>query len=493
MSKSPQLGEKYAVLELIGRGSFGSVRKVRRICDDKILVRKEVAYGHMNPKERSQLVAEFRILSDLKNPNIVQYIEHDHLPEHRMIFLYMEYCDGGDLSSIIKSYRQSNEYIAEGIIWNIFTQTLMALYRCHYGVNSPLISNIYEDLDIPQSPGLHDTSKVIIHRDIKPDNIFLSNGSFKLGDFGLAKSLSHEVEFATTCVGTPYYMSPEVLLDKPYSPLCDIWSLGCVIYELCALKPPFQAKTHLQLQERILYGKYPEIPGHYSSSLRKIIESCIQVDLGKRASTFDLLQDLNFKIQMKNLQLMNYEINLKKFEDELMIKEQDLIKTKQILFEDLNHQKQLLEQETEADRLNYQNEFEYVVEREVNKRLRQITAGQSVKPPASTSPFQAPKNFHQKPIDYNHSKDPKHRHHLSEPEHSEKMMNRRALQLINDDQPISKKYTKPSNNSYSIPTQKEHKDNAMLTKNAQLFEFTKMVDDFDIPSPFSRKFNNDWV
>lgn len=64
----------------------------------------------------------------------------------------------------------------------------------------------------------------------------------KLGDFGLAKSLETSIQFATTYVGTPYYMSPEVLMDQPYSPLSDIWSLGCVIFEMCSLHPHFRQK-----------------------------------------------------------------------------------------------------------------------------------------------------------------------------------------------------------------------------------------------------------
>lgn len=452
----------YEVLELIGRGSFGCVRKVRRIRDGRMLVRKEIPYGHMNPKERSQLVAEFRILSELNHPNIVQYVQHAHIPERHMLYLYMEYCDGGDLSRIIKSYRASNEYLPESVIWNIFTQILMALYRCHYGTNSPLITNIYRDLEYPQ---ITDNTRVIIHRDIKPDNIFLANGNFKLGDFGLAKSLNNEVEFATTCVGTPYYMSPEVLLDKPYDPLCDIWSLGCVVYELCSLHPPFQAKTHLQLQKNIQSGIYPTIPSHYSSSLKNAIHCCIQVDLNRRSGTYDLLQDIHFKIQMKDLQLANYELNLKEFERELMSKEQELIRARKSLNNELNYQRELLEQEVEEIRINYQNEFNYVVEKEVRSRLKQIQSGQST-PKMKELPS---------PV-----KGKEHDSYRSSIE-------RRPLQLINDEV-VSKKYTKVSpNDTYSVP-----KPNALLTKNAKLFEKAQVLQDDSsvLPSPFLRRFNN---
>ncbi|ONH69995.1 Serine/threonine-protein kinase KIN3 [Cyberlindnera fabianii] len=441
----------------------------------------------MNQKERSQLVAECRILSELNHPNIVQYVHHAHIPERHMLFLYMEYCDGGDLSHIIKTYRNSNEYLPEGIIWNIFTQILMALYRCHYGVNSPLITNIYQDLEYPT---ITDQTRVIIHRDIKPDNIFLANGNFKLGDFGLAKSLNTEMEFASTCVGTPYYMSPEVLLDKPYSPLCDIWSLGCVIYELCALHPPFQAKTHLQLQQRIQEGRYPSIPGHYSNALRRVIDSCIQVDLQQRGSTFEILQDLHFKIQMKDLQLKNYEINLKKFEGELMSKEQELIKARSSLNEELNYQRALIEQEMEEIRINYQNEFQYVVEKEVKLRMKQIQQGQSPTRPKSSQQYYnsaaSDVSMGTSPSPMKLMKGPRDRENESP---GRAGLNRRPLQLINDDV-ASKKYTKPSaNNAFSVPINK-----TLLTKNAKLFEKARLYDDQDgLPSPFLRRFNNDWV
>ncbi|CCH41563.1 SNF1-like protein kinase [Wickerhamomyces ciferrii] len=443
----------------------------------------------MNPKERTQLISEFRILSELNHPNIVQYVHHAHIPEQHMLYLYMEYCDGGDLSYIIKNYRNSNEYLPEGIIWNIFTQILMALYRCHYGVNSPIVKNIYEEMEFPT---ITDTTKIVIHRDIKPDNIFLSDGKFKLGDFGLAKSLEHEIEFATTCVGTPYYMSPEILLDQPYTPLCDIWSLGCVIYELCALHPPFQAKTHLQLQKKIQEGIYPDIPEHYSASLRRIISYCIQVDINQRLPTFELLQHLNFKIQMKDLQLNNYELNLKKFEDELMLKENELIRAKQSLSEELNYQRKLIEQEVEEIRINYQNEFQYVVEKEVRSRLKQMQIGST--PKSKTPMAQQTLSCHPSPSDFSMVTSPgtpagakvlKGPRELETPSHSRLPL----TQILDNDPPISKKYTKPTNSGYAPPSSSK-KSNGLIAKNAKLFEGA-FNDNNDV-GPFQTKYNNNW-
>ena len=89
---------------------------------------------------------------------------------------------------------------------------------------------------------IHD--RKILHRDIKGQNVFLmKNGIVKVGDLGIARVLAHTKEFAKTMVGTPYYLSPEIVANKPYGFKSDIWSLGVLLYELCALKPPFDGTS----------------------------------------------------------------------------------------------------------------------------------------------------------------------------------------------------------------------------------------------------------
>jgi serine/threonine protein kinase len=132
---------------------------------------------------------------------------------------------------------------------------------------------------------MHGTS----HADKTTTTVFLGDdNSVKLGDFGLSKILqSHD--FASTYVGTPFYMSPEICKAEQYGPHSDIWALGCIIYEMCAKQPPFNAKTHFDLIQKIKSGRYPDIPACYSAELRKVIASCLQVTPDHRPDTVALL------------------------------------------------------------------------------------------------------------------------------------------------------------------------------------------------------------
>jgi len=123
-----------------------------------------------------------------------------------------------------------------------------------------------EDVQSQQGP------QKILHRDLKPGNIFLdANSDAKVGDFGLARVLNHDSVFAQTHVGTPYYMSPEQINEQRYNEKSDIWSLGCIIYEMAALRPPFKAQNHLSLAMKIKAGKYDRIPNQYSEDLWQTI------------------------------------------------------------------------------------------------------------------------------------------------------------------------------------------------------------------------------
>jgi NIMA (never in mitosis gene a)-related kinase 1/4/5 len=128
----------------------------------------------------------------------------------------------------------------------------------------------------------------ILHRDMKSANIFLyKDGTAKLGDLNVSKVAKMGLLYTQT--GTPYYASPEVWQDRPYDLKSDIWSFGCVIYEMCSLVPPFRASDMNGLFKKVLKGIYPQIPTHYSMDLRQLIKVMLQVNPTMRPDTTQLL------------------------------------------------------------------------------------------------------------------------------------------------------------------------------------------------------------
>ncbi|KAF7889954.1 uncharacterized protein EAF02_002369 [Botrytis sinoallii] len=295
---------KYEVLEKIGHGSFGIIRKVRRKNNGEILCRKEINYMRMSQKEREQLQAEFAILSSLKHPNIVGYYHREHLKSSQDLHLYMEYCGNGDLGRIIKDLQAKNKYAEEGFVWSIFAQLVSALYRCHYGVDPPEVGSNVMGLGNTAKPQKPAPGVMILHRDLKPENIFLGEGnSVKLGDFGLSK-LMESHDFASTYVGTPFYMSPEICAAERYTLKSDIWSLGCIMYELCTREVPFNAKSHFQLVQKIKEGKVTPIPNIYSPELASVIKDCLRVNPDRRVDTVTLLNLPVVKLMRKEKEVV---------------------------------------------------------------------------------------------------------------------------------------------------------------------------------------------
>ncbi|KAM3872174.1 serine/threonine-protein kinase Nek2-like [Diretmus argenteus] len=216
----PSCVEDYEVLYTIGTGSFGKCQKIQRKSDGKILLWKEVYYGNMSERKKRRLESEVNILRELKHPNIVRYQEHIIDETNAKLYIVMEHCKGGDLSSLITRCIMERRYL-EKFILQVVVQLTLALKQCHRQ---------------------RDGGATVLHRDLKPANVFLdAEANVKLGDFGFARILKHDTSFAETLVGTPYYMSPERMNWMSYDVKSDIWSLGCLLYELCALLPPFIA------------------------------------------------------------------------------------------------------------------------------------------------------------------------------------------------------------------------------------------------------------
>jgi len=135
---------------------------------------------------------------------------------------------------------------------------------------------------------IHD--RKILHRDIKAPNVLItSTGLIKLGDFGVAKCLNFTIEKAKTFTGTPYYLSPEIVQNLPYSFKSDIWSLGVLLYEICCLKLPFEAKSIPLLTLKIINGEYKPIPDFYSKELKTLVSNLLRVDHELRPSIYEIL------------------------------------------------------------------------------------------------------------------------------------------------------------------------------------------------------------
>ncbi|KIK70729.1 hypothetical protein GYMLUDRAFT_32770 [Collybiopsis luxurians FD-317 M1] len=292
--------DQYEPLDIIGNGAFGIIRKVRRKTDGMIFARKELRFEKMQERDRKQIVAEVNILKELHHDNIVRYHDRYVDKEAGILYILMEYCGGGDLSMVIQQAQKHNRPIPEDTIWNYFMQILLALQHCHHpnghGRNG---SGGAGSAGGFESEG-RERRNQILHRDLKPDNVFLDeNNSVKLGDFGLSKALL-QTNFANTYVGTPYYMSPEVMQEKAYDSKSDIWSLGCLIYELCAHKPPFhEAKSHSELSILVRNGRIPPLPKGYSQALSGVIKAMLNLNPAMRPSAAQLLQHERLELVFK--------------------------------------------------------------------------------------------------------------------------------------------------------------------------------------------------
>ncbi|XP_037686918.1 serine/threonine-protein kinase Nek1 isoform X4 [Choloepus didactylus] len=253
--------EKYVRLQKIGEGSFGKAILVKSKEDGRQYVIKEINISRMSSKEREESRREVAVLANMKHPNIVQYRES--FEENGALYIVMDYCEGGDLFKRINA--QKDILFQEDQILDWFVQICLALKHVH--------------------------DRKILHRDIKSQNIFLTkDGTVQLGDFGIARVLNSTVELARTCIGTPYYLSPEICENKPYNNKSDIWALGCVLYEMCTLKHAFEAGNMKNLVLKIISGSFPPVSLHYSYDLRNLLSQLFKRNPRDRPSVNSILE-----------------------------------------------------------------------------------------------------------------------------------------------------------------------------------------------------------
>jgi NIMA (never in mitosis gene a)-related kinase len=228
----------------------------------------------MDKKQKAEALNEVTVFKELKFPYVISYresfIENGHL------CIVMDYADGGDLYSKIAKQKEIGVLFPESLVVNWFIKMALALRYVH--------------------------DRKILHRDLKTQNIFLTTkGDVKIGDFGIARVLQHTYDCANTAIGTPYYLSPEICQEKPYNQKSDIWSLGCILYEMTTLNHAFDSSNMKGLVQKILKGSYPPIPPQYSQDLRQVIASLLIKDPSKRPSMKRILELPFLKARINDL------------------------------------------------------------------------------------------------------------------------------------------------------------------------------------------------
>ena len=254
----------FQIISKLGEGAYSTVYKVKRLVDDKVYALKKVKLLNLSEKEKLNSLNEVRILASVKSNFVISYKEAFFDEKDSTLGIVMEYADKGDLYQEIVKHKKSAAFFEETEIWRIFIQLVKGL------------------------KALHDLK--ILHRDLKSANVFLfKDSSAKLGDLNVSKVARRGLGYTQT--GTPYYASPEVWRDSPYNNKSDIWSLGCVLYEMITLKPPFRAENMEGLYNKVIKGQFNKIPERFSDDLFSIVKLLLKVNSEQRPNCEQILKN----------------------------------------------------------------------------------------------------------------------------------------------------------------------------------------------------------
>uniref|UniRef100_A0A803VQJ4 non-specific serine/threonine protein kinase n=1 Tax=Ficedula albicollis TaxID=59894 RepID=A0A803VQJ4_FICAL len=248
--------ENYHVLEMIGEGSFGRVYKGRRKHSAQVVALKFIPKVGRSEKELKNLQREIEIVRDLHHPNIIQML--DSFETAKEVVVVTDYAEG-ELFQIL----EDDGSLPEDQVQTIAAQLISALYYLH--------------------------SHRILHRDMKPQNILLGkDGVVKLCDFGFARAMSIHTMVLTSIKGTPLYMSPELVEERPYDHTADLWSVGCILYELFVGTPPFYTNSIFQLVSLIIKDPV-KWPVNMSPVFKSFLQGLLMKDPHQRLSWPELL------------------------------------------------------------------------------------------------------------------------------------------------------------------------------------------------------------
>lgn len=288
-------------LAIVGKGGFGIAILCRRRLDRKLVVVKEIDLNTMSAMERKSAVKEADLLSILNHPNIVSYFGSYTI--EGTLLIEMEFCSGGSLSSFLSRMRDTGiQPLLEEDILVLFRQIMCAL--------------TYLD------------DKNILHRDLKTGNIFMTDQSVgctvKVGDFGIAKVLTTERQNASTVIGTPDMFSPEVCAGKRYTKKSEIWSAGCILYEMTCLHKTWEGPSLPVIINKIVRGSFAPIRGTYSQGLRKLIRELLEKDPDLRPRAAEVVFSVDHLLTDCNIRRLRPGINVSMLGSETLFAEQVL-------------------------------------------------------------------------------------------------------------------------------------------------------------------------
>ncbi|XP_013408054.1 serine/threonine-protein kinase Nek3-like [Lingula anatina] len=278
------MAENYEKESVIGSGTFGRAWLVVSKINKRKYVLKEILVRGLSKKQREQSLTEVAVLSRCKHWNIIRY-KDAFVTSNMMLNLVMEFADGGDLSQKIQ--QQNGQHFSTEVILDWFVQICFALKYIH--------------------------GQKFLHRDLKTQNVFLtSENVIKVGDFGIAKMLEGSQDHADTAIGTPYYLSPEICQQKPYNYKTDMWSLGCILYELICLTHAFDGSNFTSLVVKIMQGKYKPIPRKFGPLLDDLVAVLLRLEPESRPSAQQILYIPAIKSYVENCVLRQREVYEKK-------------------------------------------------------------------------------------------------------------------------------------------------------------------------------------
>ena len=290
-----EISSKYEIIQEIGRGAFSIVYKVKSKENNNIYCLKKI-----NTKKTKDKENEINILSNLSHPNLIKCFFSFYNSEN--IYIIMDFCEFGDLFSLLQSVKKKKVFVNEDIIWNIAIQVLVGLNYLH--------------------------SKKIIHRDIKLLNLFMTKDKkIKIGDMGMSIIFDEE-ESIHSRVGTPLYIAPELVKKEKYDYKIDIWSLGCSLYHLAKTVPPFTDENLIKLGNSIINEQPSNLPICYSNELYDFILRLMIKNKDQRPSALEALELIPEKIKKKFYNNYNiYTAKKKKFkyENGKLIEKQNII------------------------------------------------------------------------------------------------------------------------------------------------------------------------